>query len=667
MTVYQDLLKDTSTIVENGNYFILTITDLELNESYPIQFRWKYKDGTFGLWSASKVITTPGETLPGTPDLPVGSVTAEPGIIKITWNGNDAAGRAITNIDRIDIYIDGAPFDGSKPAGSFKSAGTQTIAAPAGEYAVALYAISNYGSKSAVSLPRTILVPAIGEVVLPPEDPDVPIVTTGLASIIVEWNGKRLNGDGDSVDFTKGSFAGAKVFIGTSAGFTPSNDNWVHTLNFANGSNKVSIGVGTIIDKTLGTLLQYGTPYYIKIDTINANGIANGQPVSADGNPITVSKLPASEISTGILTADNSITAGISGGQRVVISGSSSPFIIYGTDGTTKLLEYLTSGTTGTLAIKGSGTFTGDLSIGSGNNIFKADPDIGIWLGNENYLSAPFRVNKSGFLSATYGDIGGWSLGESYLQNSTGSLKINSGTDPNIFLGSSSGYHFRLTPSTISHYNGGSPTGKFTLTASPGGDGSHLSMSGNITASTITGSSFTLQENSLNNLWNNDSFRIGDNNTYIRLNYSNNIIDLYSGFYGIDSTLTSNEEEATVGYDGYIGYARITLSSSEIAQAISGSTAKGVKIYGLPTLGNYVTATQSLLNGSSGAPNTNITQYANYDSSKGYGAAARQRMIVADPYNDNMLKRGFGVYYGTRTTAPSSTTGVVGDIWISWA
>jgi hypothetical protein len=477
MAAYQDLLKDTSVAVENGNYFVVTITDLELNTNYPIQLRWKYKDGTFGLWSASKVLTTPGETLPGTPDLPVGSVTAEPGLIKITWNGNDAAGRAITNIDRIDIYIDGSPFDGSKPAGSFKSAGTQTIAAPAGEYAVALYAISNYGSKSAVSLPRSILVPAVGEIVLSPEDPDTPIVTAGLASVIVEWSGKSLDTNGDPVDFTKGSFAGAKVFIGTASNFTPSNDNWVHTLNFANGSNKVSIGVGTIINKSTGATLQYGVPYYIKIDTINASGVANGQPVSADGNPITVSKLPASEISTGTLTADNSITAGVSSGQRVVISGSSSPFIIYGTDGTTKLLEYLTSGTTGTLAIKGSGTFTGDLEIGSGNTIFKAVPATGIWLGNANYLSAPFRVSNSGYITATYGDIGGWNLGESYLQNSTGTLKINSGTDPNIFLGSSSGYHFRLTPSSISHYNGGSPTGKFTLTASPGAGDSHLSMS----------------------------------------------------------------------------------------------------------------------------------------------------------------------------------------------
>jgi hypothetical protein len=64
MAAYQDLLKDNSVAVENGNYFIVTVTDLDLNENYPIQFRWKYQDGTFGLWSASKLLTTIGETLP---------------------------------------------------------------------------------------------------------------------------------------------------------------------------------------------------------------------------------------------------------------------------------------------------------------------------------------------------------------------------------------------------------------------------------------------------------------------------------------------------------------------------------------------------------------------------------------------------------------------------
>lgn len=301
---YEDLLKDNSVAVENGNYFIVTVTDLELNENYPIQFRWKYQDGTFGLWSASKLLTTPGETLPGSPNLISSDVEPGDGFIKITWNGNDKSGKPIANIDRIDIFIDGAPFDGTKAAGSFKVAGTQTIVAPAGQYAVALYAISNYGSKSAVSDSQDVIVFKSGQSILNPEDPYAPTVESGLASVIVEWNGKKSDGDGGFEDFTSGSFAGAKVFIGETADFVTSDNNWVHTLNFANGSNRVSIGVGTVIDKSSGLTLEYNTPYYIKIDTVNANGIANGQPISAGGNPITVSKLPASEISTGILTAE---------------------------------------------------------------------------------------------------------------------------------------------------------------------------------------------------------------------------------------------------------------------------------------------------------------------------------------------------------------------------
>jgi hypothetical protein len=481
---YEDLLKDNSVAVENGNYFIVTITDLELNENYPIQFRWKYQDGSYGLWSASRLLTTPGETLPGSPNLSLTDVIGGDGFIQITWNGNDKSGKPVTDIDRVDIFIDGAPFDGTKPAGSFKTAGTQTIVAPSGQYAVALYAISNYGNKSAVSDAQSVLVVKSGQSILNPENPTIPSVESGLASVIVEWDGKKNDGAGNAVDFTAGSFAGAKIFIGTSPTFTPSDNNWVHTLNFANGSNRASIGVGTVIDKSSGATLQYNTPYYVKMDTVNAIGTANGQPVSASNNPVSVSKLPASEISTGILTADASITAGVSGGQRVVISGSSSPFIIYGTDGTTKLLEYITSGTAGTLAIKGSGTFTGTLDIGSGSDIFKADPSIGIWLGNSNFLSAPFAVSKSGYLTATFGEIGGWQLAASYLQNSTGTLKINSGADPSIYLGPASGAHIRLAPDSITHYNGGSPSNKFTLTTSNG----NISLSGDITAgSTITG------------------------------------------------------------------------------------------------------------------------------------------------------------------------------------
>lgn len=642
MTAYQDLLKDTSVAIENGNYFLVTVTDLELNKNYPIQFRWKLQDGTYGLWSASKLLTTPGETLPGSPNLSASDVVGGAGFIKVTWNGNDGAGRPITNVDRVDIYIEGLPFDSSKPAASFKTAGTQTIVAPAGDYIVALYAVSNYGTKSAVSSSRFVTVTAVGEVVISPEDPDIPVVTAGLASVIVEWNGKKLDENGDPVDFTKGSFAGAKVFIGTTSNFTPNNNNWVHTLNFANGSNKVSIGVGTIIDKSNNTLLEYNTPYYVKIDTINANGVANGNPVAADGNPITVNRLPASEIEAGILRADAYIQAGPSGGQRTVISGGQEPFAIYGSDGTTKLLEFDSLiGGVGALKIIGSGSFSGDISAATGtltNALRIGTPAGGLY---------PFSVSSSGVLRAVSGQIAGWTLADSYFQNSSGTFKISS-QESALFLGDVNGSHIRITPNQIAHYNGGSTSNKFTLTTSTG----NLTLSGSITGSNITGSSFIIDETY--NKWDSNKFIVGDSNTRIESVNNSNIITLYSGELGAD--IVTGEEDGSTS--NYISGSKIELTPS------------GLKIYNLPNIGNHVTAIDRLTlnaDGTNGTANAAITQYANYPSSAGYGSAARQRMIVSDPYNNNMLKRGLAVYYGTRTQAPSASTGVVGDLWVSWA
>ena len=73
--LYQDLLKDTSESFEDGNYFLVTILDLELGTTYPLEFRWKYKDGTFGKdWSAAYNITTPFRTSPNTPKFLSGNV-----------------------------------------------------------------------------------------------------------------------------------------------------------------------------------------------------------------------------------------------------------------------------------------------------------------------------------------------------------------------------------------------------------------------------------------------------------------------------------------------------------------------------------------------------------------------------------------------------------------
>jgi len=72
-----------------------------------------------------------------------------------------------------------------------------------------------------------------------------------------------------------------------------------------------------------------------------------------------------------------------------------------------------------TLSINGGGTFTGALSggtisIGSGNNIFKADSN-GIYLGDATFALAEFRVTPAGEMTATSGYIAGWTIGTNAL------------------------------------------------------------------------------------------------------------------------------------------------------------------------------------------------------------------------------------------------------------
>ena len=485
---YQDLLKDTSKPdPSNSNYFLVTVTDLDANQSYPIQFRWKYNDGTFSPWSAVRVVTTPGESSPNTPRFAATNVdVTTPGFLKITWDGNSDDNNSLTDIDRVDVYISGAPFVGNVVAATFKTAGTQSIAVPGGTYQIVLYAVSKLGKLSPVSAAVTKTVLGISNPVAAPENPDVPTITAGLASVIVSWNGKQLIG-GVASNFSEGAFASAKVYIGTSAGFVPSDNNWVHSLNFANGTNQVSIGVGTVIDKTLGTKLQYGVPYYVKIKTVNAAvpPVETATAVASNPTNVTVDKVAASEIVTGTLEAGAYITAGISGGARAVLSGSSEPLVIYGSNGTTKLLEF-SSTNPATLTVNGGGTFTGDLSAGSGTSIFKSD-SYGIYLGNSTESLAPFSVSRNGILRAQAGTIGGWTLGGTYFQNAGTNPTIKIDTS-GIIVGATSSAYIDITSSGITHRNSnGTASGKFTLST---GASAQLTIDGTFTisgSSTING------------------------------------------------------------------------------------------------------------------------------------------------------------------------------------
>ena len=477
---FEDLLKDSSYPLDNKNYFNLVITDLNISTAYPLQFRWKYEDGSFGPWSVAKTYSTAAESFPNVPStLTVADNTA--GYLEITWNGNSSTGAALTNFDRVDIYINGAPFDSSKAALSFFSAGTKTIVAPAGTYIVSSFAVSKIGTLSAMSTAVTRTITSSVPAALASATPSTPTVSSVLGAIQVSWDGKQSGGSPQPYGFNA-----AKVYIGTSAGFTPSASNQVDVLNFANGQNTLNIGVGTIVNSVA---LTYGVDYYVKIAT--TNGTDTSTAVSATGNPVRVGQVTsgdivtinADKIATGTLAVGSTITVGSTAGKHVVIAGTGDPLTIYGTGGLAGGAILSFNGTK--LSIVGDGTFSGNLAIGSTStaSVFKAEPATGIWLGDQTYASAPFSVSTNGVIKANSGTIGGWTLASTYLQSNN--VQID-GANGIIYAGPTGGAHIRISSSGIASYTGGTANNVLNIAA----NGQITATTGTFSGS-ITGASGT--------------------------------------------------------------------------------------------------------------------------------------------------------------------------------
>ena len=64
------------------------------------------------------------------------------------------------------------------------------------------------------------------------------------------------------------------------------------------------------------------------------------------------------------------------------------------------------------------------INLGTGNDVFKVDADVGVQLGHATFASAPFSVTKAGVLKATSGTIGGWTLSANDITSN--GLLINS-------------------------------------------------------------------------------------------------------------------------------------------------------------------------------------------------------------------------------------------------
>jgi hypothetical protein len=419
------------------NKFQVVIANLKIDKPLVFQFQYVFPDGEVSEWSPGYNLNTSTEVIPGSPSASVASTSSAS--IPVTLSTFPA------NAKRVDVYVINGIFGTGKVAYSFFSAGTTTIAAPAGTYQVQLITVTPSGINGTPTQTFSITVtdPTANLVADPSVTPNTPTVSSVVGAIQLSWNGKTASG-GDQPN----GFKAAKVYVGTSSGFTPVDTgspgaNQVDTLNFANGQNTLNIGVGTLVN---GVALTYNTNYYVKIKTTNGNTAQDSAEVSASGNPVQIGKVGsgdivsilADQITTGTLQSNSTITVGSPGGKRVELRGTGNPFEIFGTGGTS-LLSYNTS--LNRLTITGDGSFTGAVTATSGS-----------FTGDLYASNGLFKV-ESGQITATSGKIGDWVI-------NTGKLASSSGASPNIELdpltpqivlrgtGSYSGYNITLAPPT---------------------------------------------------------------------------------------------------------------------------------------------------------------------------------------------------------------------------
>ena len=433
--------------------------------------------------------------------------------------------------------------------------------------------------------------------------------------------------------------------------------------------------------------------------TGDTGGSLSGAGYILNSSGLTFSSATTSGITTIDATTGNFITKSANIGGWL-INDATNPNQIYKTS-TTNTIKLDSS--LGSLQIDGTGYTTG-IGFPDANNIV-------MWAGAAKE-TAPFRVYKDGTVVAsqltitgyaTTGDIAGFitagqvnsnvtSISGAVIttgvikssnfpgsngQTATGAGYSTTGTAFDLVNGTITSPKFRIDSSGNAYFAGALASGvsitapeitaltSFTVGSSGSGSYFYVNSAGLLTAEgaiikgAVQGGSFTLGGYESTNKWTGTEFRAGGTDTFVQALASGSAV-LYAS---PNSTTEDDRDDQPV--------------STYITEAIPSQvkvTSTGVEIYGIPGINNGLTATGSLINYyGTGASDTYTTQYrgAGYVTAgnlptKNYGQAARYRMIVADPYDNNMLKRGFGIYYGTRGSAPSASVGYVGDVWISW-
>jgi hypothetical protein len=350
--VYQDLLKDSSAAdPSDKDSFLVTVIDLNPDQAYPIQFRWKYSDGSYGQdWSPSYTIYTGAEGTLIPPHFTSINVSGGSGFISVTWDGKDSTGiDDLINFDRVDIHIKDytgnsvTTFgDGAKATAFFKTPGTKTIVAPAGKYVVKLRTVGLSGKTSAFVPEATndYLVTVTSGLTI--EDPTLPVglsVSTVPFGIAVNWSG-AYNAASFFGFQSINIYASATDYGSTTTSTNITNSKLVGTMSVNDSANKITVGLDAL-RTALGLSANkdcYTTNTYFYYIATNLNGVkykVSGAEVYTriSATPIKATQANFIDLANGVISIENLVAgngsftswlrAGTPGGARIELSSTS--------------------------------------------------------------------------------------------------------------------------------------------------------------------------------------------------------------------------------------------------------------------------------------------------------------------------------------------------------
>jgi hypothetical protein len=636
------------------NNFTVIVPNLKIDSNYSFQFQYVFEDGVKSDWSPGYFITTSNETAPG---VPTGTIVPSTfaGSIPVELPSFPAGAR------KVDVIVANGIFGTGKIAYTFFAAGKATIATSAGTYVVELRSTNITGGTSTVGTTHTILVtdPAANFQVETPTLASGLTVNSAPFAVSVNWAGTYSSADFDGFKSIDIHVRGSDVGSTATSGFSTTTQ--VATLTVTGTTNRQNIGLDNLRQAlSLATnTLAYTSPmffYYITRNSENTLYSVSGTPTYTRINSSTVNPTQANlvDLVNGVISIENLVagngnfssylrvgSSSTSGGGRIELSGVNNftdslttrtvkRGITAYDSGNNEVLSFDYGAATPTLAIKG--TLTGSTGV--------FGP---VTIGTSGISSTNFSIASDGSASfegtvkANSGSIGGWSISEN-------AFKSTSVAFPTIELDPiSPKFEIRQTASDSSESGikvikidptsgiRAGTTSNFKFTVDMDGNMSATdaifssgTFNGNITSSaTITGG----------------TFRTSSSGQRVELSSADDI-KFYSG--------SSNETQP-----GSVSALFATINGTTFAWTqVSSPEVSGGNTSNITVASGAGISAGVLINGVAHSINTGYLQITeNYSGITGSGSSGYVRNAYVRPTSDG---------------APSSGTGINGDLWIQY-